>query len=727
MAPAAAAAAGGAEGGGVVDSLSHPLNFPPFSVDWVDCARLVVTGGGGASRTGVPNGVWLYLVRACFMWLVWFGFGWGDGLFDPASICCWLEFGPHQCPSLPPPTTTTTTTQVRGGIERLVALRSRSTGDELPHFARAHPSQDLLAVALGRRLELWRLHDLKPMLPAPVVEAPDPAAAAGGGIDPVMVAAFSPCGKYLAAAAHDGRVRLLRLATALEAAAGEHREPRLASLKVLAQCETGAEAAAGKPYRDLAFHPGGQTLLGACEDGSWRAWAIVEEASGQGRQQSQQSSQSMQSMQMMMMMMSPRSPPPLSMPPMSPPPSARPPAPAAAAAAPSIVLQLQPLFALPATTNLLRAHGMGKPGSQQREAAVAAAAGKDQQQGILYTCRCGRFAPDGSAFFTVHYPRRSPKQADKRPYLTRWRVELAPTQASFPPAAGGGGGGAMPSTSSLLLPAIQGLTPTHSAAAGSDPLMCLALHPDGRTGAGGDCSGRTLHFRTQDGKVMATRQGMHNFGVTSLAYSPPTGPDVDNVLPVHPVRLASSSGDKTIRLQYLEPPPHVLAAAKASALAFGGGASASAQRHGRKKKTGGPLRWVLGSLWSLLWCTLLSLLLLVGWYLLCAYLHGVPLERAQDQLWGGVHSAASAAAPYTEVAAPYVDKARALAWPYLGPLWERARPLVIAAWAWVKGCVEEGLQRFWPMWEAHWPVWRAKVEAWAAEFVGDGGGQQGEL
>jgi hypothetical protein len=63
MAPARASAKGE---GGIVDSLSHPLNFPPFSVDWVDGSRLVVTGGGGASRTGVPNGVWLYLVReAC--------------------------------------------------------------------------------------------------------------------------------------------------------------------------------------------------------------------------------------------------------------------------------------------------------------------------------------------------------------------------------------------------------------------------------------------------------------------------------------------------------------------------------------------------------------------------------------------------------------------------------------------------------------------------------------
>lgn len=62
MAPSSSAA--GASG--VVDSLSHPLQFPPFSVDWVDGSRLVVTGGGGASRTGVPNGVWLYLVRGVF-------------------------------------------------------------------------------------------------------------------------------------------------------------------------------------------------------------------------------------------------------------------------------------------------------------------------------------------------------------------------------------------------------------------------------------------------------------------------------------------------------------------------------------------------------------------------------------------------------------------------------------------------------------------------------------
>ena len=43
-------------------TLSHTLPFPTFAVDWIGRRKLVIAGGGGASRTGVPNGVIVYEV-----------------------------------------------------------------------------------------------------------------------------------------------------------------------------------------------------------------------------------------------------------------------------------------------------------------------------------------------------------------------------------------------------------------------------------------------------------------------------------------------------------------------------------------------------------------------------------------------------------------------------------------------------------------------------------------
>lgn len=44
-------------------TLSHQLPYPVFGVEWARHRSLVVAGGGGSSRTGVPNAVTVYRVR----------------------------------------------------------------------------------------------------------------------------------------------------------------------------------------------------------------------------------------------------------------------------------------------------------------------------------------------------------------------------------------------------------------------------------------------------------------------------------------------------------------------------------------------------------------------------------------------------------------------------------------------------------------------------------------
>lgn len=44
-------------------TLSHQLPYPVFGVEWARHRTLVVAGGGGSSRTGVPNAVTVYRVR----------------------------------------------------------------------------------------------------------------------------------------------------------------------------------------------------------------------------------------------------------------------------------------------------------------------------------------------------------------------------------------------------------------------------------------------------------------------------------------------------------------------------------------------------------------------------------------------------------------------------------------------------------------------------------------
>lgn len=45
-------------------------------------------------------------------------------------------------------------------LSSLVKHKEAYTGDELPYWCKAMPSLGLLAVAIGSRLELWRLSDL---------------------------------------------------------------------------------------------------------------------------------------------------------------------------------------------------------------------------------------------------------------------------------------------------------------------------------------------------------------------------------------------------------------------------------------------------------------------------------------------------------------------------------------------------------------------------------------
>jgi hypothetical protein len=44
-------------------TLSHQLPYPVFGVEWARHRTLVVAGGGGSSKTGVPNAVTVYKVK----------------------------------------------------------------------------------------------------------------------------------------------------------------------------------------------------------------------------------------------------------------------------------------------------------------------------------------------------------------------------------------------------------------------------------------------------------------------------------------------------------------------------------------------------------------------------------------------------------------------------------------------------------------------------------------
>ncbi|TFJ80947.1 hypothetical protein NSK_007590 [Nannochloropsis salina CCMP1776] len=480
----------------MVDSLSHTLPFPAFAVDWVDAHNIVITGGGGASKTGVPNGVLLYLVR--------------------------------------------------GGVERLVQRRFYQTGDELPYFAKALPSLDLLAVAIGNRVELLRLHNIMPL--TRVLElAPDPNV-----MDPTMIIAFyqgtgttgvdapdnmpqDATNILMAVGAHDGHIRLLKIApseTQHTEDVKSHESEGPPTVSQLGITPTATE----KPYRDIAFHPSGCFVLGACEDGSWRAFWV-----SRGERQDHQGA-------------------------------------------------CPPAFTLVATSK------GGMEGSTESAAGIVA---KDQKQGIFYTCRCGKFSEDGRSLFTVHYVRRGPKNTDKRPVLTKWGVELRREEEQ--------GGKGEASVSVRLVRSV--------CLAGVDPIMCIDLR--GPVGVAGDCSGRTIIFQTRNLSWRA-REKMHNFGVTSLSFYPAwslAGPPHASTVREEDVRIASTSGDKTLRLQYLQ---------------------ASRQDHKR-------MGWIRWSCSFILWLfstvvyLLLFVLVLLGLMVALALVWDVPPDRVFDQFLAGVY------------------------------------------------------------------------------------------
>ena len=519
----------------MVDSLSHTLPFPPFSVDWVDAHNLVITGGGGASKTGVPNGVLLYMVR--------------------------------------------------GGVERLVQRRFYQTGDELPYFSKALPALDLLAIAVGNRVQLLRLHNLKP-LGKPVLElAPNPNV-----MDPTMVIAFfaPPAGAgatgaggvvsgaggsssgsssssgggkhYMAVGAHDGHIRVLELiigqASLQQQQLGSSSSSSSNSSSISADEPVVANVgvsptATDKPFRDLAFHPSGRLVLGSCEDGTWRAFWV---GGGQQQQQQEQQQQEQQQQQQQQQQM-----------------------------------ELTPAFTLFATIN------GGMLGGLET---TAAAVGKDQglgQGGLYYTSRCGKFSEDGKFLFTVHYVRRGPKNADKRPVLTKWSIDL--------PSEGG-------QVTAKVLKTVR--------LGGVDPIMCIDLR--GGVGVAGDCSGRTIIFQTSN-LWWKSREKMHNFGVTSLSFYPPLprsfGPSLSKV-EEEDVRIASTSGDKTLRLQYLHP-----------SRGRNSGSSSSSSSSSKR----GCIAWFF-----LFWLRLLLLLLLLGGVLVAlSVFNDVPPLRVIDHFLGGIY------------------------------------------------------------------------------------------
>lgn len=154
---------------------------------------------------------------------------------------------------------------------------------------------------------------------------------------------------------------------------------------------------------------------------------------------------------------------------------------------------------------------------------------------VLYTCRCGQFSADGRALYTVHFVKRGPKYVDRRPWLTQWEVEEGEDKRLR-------------------------LTPTQTRPLGVHPVMCVGLSEDGCVGVCGDSEGNTMTVSTEGLKGFnntQTQPNMHNFGVTALSIAPSssTTPHTHAHTPTSSSYLvASTSGDKTLRLQYIQRP-----------------------------------------------------------------------------------------------------------------------------------------------------------------------------
>jgi len=234
--------------------------------------------------------------------------------------------------------------------------------------------------------------------------------------------------------------------------------------------------------------------------------------------------------------------------------------------------------------------------------ATAAAVSKDQQGSMLhYTSRCGQFSEDGKHLFTVHFVRRGPKNADKRPVLTKWAVNLT---------SGGEREGEQAQVHVRVVKTVR--------LGGVSPIMCINLR--GAVGVAGDCSGRTIIFQTSN-LSWKSRDKMHNFGVTSLSLYPPLPPSFGPSPSVEEedVRIASTSGDKTLRLQYLHP-------------SHGGMSGCSSSSSSSSRERG----WFLSILFFF-WCLLLLLLLLGGVFVVLSIVYDLPLERAVGHFFGGLY------------------------------------------------------------------------------------------
>lgn len=136
-------------------TLSHQLPYPVFGVEWVRHRTLIVAGGGGSSRTGVSNAVTVYKVVLCVRSF--------HSCF-PTFILALSRRRPTKClparHATPPkpytiPIIKQTHKQLKdGSIAALAPHRERATGEDLPYFLTALPAVGVLAVALGRRLEV---------------------------------------------------------------------------------------------------------------------------------------------------------------------------------------------------------------------------------------------------------------------------------------------------------------------------------------------------------------------------------------------------------------------------------------------------------------------------------------------------------------------------------------------------------------------------------------------
>lgn len=381
-----------------------------------------------------------------------------------------------------------------GSIAALEKHRERATGDDLPYFLTALPTVGVLAVALGRRLEVWRIDDLSPL--ATVLDVGQVGAfdeAEKGEFkeqeDLSLVAAFRDDGAALAVGGHpDGRVRVYKLRV---------RNPGSEVTLEVQEPDSGplvSTKATSKPYRQLAFHPNGWHVLGAGEDGAWRVWALTP-------------------------------------------------------------FGLEEEAVVPAA--LVGGFAVGQ---EVEVEGLAVAEALDTKAAVQYSCRCGRFSPEGDALWTIHYVRRGPRGVgDRRPWLMRWRVSEGPDRrlrlgvgGKWPLASGKKEGGAV--------------------------ATAMALSDDGVLGVAGDSRGQLLVWdaaNSPSSAPKALKPMAHSFAVTSLAVAPtegvaaPAATDLHNDSSASPVLtaylVASGSGDRTLRLQHVPSPLAAKGAAGAMA------------------------------------------------------------------------------------------------------------------------------------------------------------------